>query len=272
MIVWVFTWLADIWATLSENYDPLIDTLDIVAVALLIYGVLLLIKGTRAAQMSLGLLTIAFVWLIAEWLEFATLGFILDNFAPWTVLIVIVIFQADIRRALTRMGRGFLSASPRQAVEAIEEIVRACQALGQRRVGALLVLERDISLQDHLELGTGLDAQLSGDLLISLFLPYSPLHDGAVVLRENRIAAARCILPLGLGKDVPSSLGTRHRAAIGITDETDAIAIVVSEETGRIALVSAGEILEDLDGPRLRQAMLRLIGHIREPDNRWQKP
>jgi uncharacterized protein (TIGR00159 family) len=203
------------------------------------------------------------VWILSEQLELATLGFLLDNFLTWGVLIVIVIFQADIRRALLRVGGGLFQSAPRQEAQAIEEIVRACQALAQRRVGSLVVIEREVPLEEYLELGTRLDAELTRDLLIALFLPYSPLHDGAVVVREGRVAAAGCILPLALRGNLPGALGTRHRAALGVAEETDAIAIVVSEETGRISLVASGELLEDLDAPNLRQALLRLAGVIR---------
>jgi uncharacterized protein (TIGR00159 family) len=262
---WIFTWLVAIWTTLSENYHWFWDTLDIALVACGIYWMLILIRGTRAAQMSLGLLALVLVWILSEQLQLATLGFLLDNFLSWGVLIVIVIFQADIRRALTRVGRGIFRTPTRQETQATEEVVRACQSLAQRRVGALIVLERESSLEDHLELGTRLDAELSRELLVSIFLPYSPLHDGSVVVRENRVAAAGCILPLALRPNLANTLGTRHRAALGIAEETDAIAVVVSEETGKISLVAGGEVLEDLDGPRLRQALLRLTGKVGEP-------
>jgi uncharacterized protein (TIGR00159 family) len=265
VIEWLFTWLVAIWSALSENYHWFWDTLDIVLVACGIYWMLILIRGTRAAQMSLGLLAIVLVWILSEQLQLATLGFLLDNFLSWGVLIVIVIFQADIRRALTRVGRGLFRAPSRQETQATEEVVRACQSLAQRRVGALIVLERETSLEDHLELGTRMDAELSRELLVSIFLPYSPLHDGSVVVRENRIAAAGCILPLALRPNIASTLGTRHRAAVGIAEETDAIAVVVSEETGKISLVAGAEVLQDLDGPRLRQALLRLTGKVAEP-------
>jgi diadenylate cyclase len=265
VIEWVYAWLSDLWSTLSANYHPVWDSLDILLVAGLVYGLMILIRGTRAAQMTLGLLVLVLVWLLSDQLELLTLGFLLENFLTWGVLIVIVIFQADIRRALTRMGRGLFPTAARHEAHAIEEVVRACQVLAQRRVGSLIVIERDISLDEHLELGTRIDAELSRDVLIALFLPYSPLHDGAVIVREGRIAAAGCILPLALRGNLPSALGTRHRAAWGIAEETDALAIVVSEETGRISLVAGGEMLEDLDAPRLRQALLRMPeGHRRE--------
>ena len=262
MIEFVYAWLQDLWENLADNFHPFWDTLDILLVACAVYWLLILIRGTRAQHMTLGLLILVFAWVLSENLELATLGFLLDNFLSWGVLIVIVIFQADIRRALTRVGRGFLQGAPRQEAQAIEEIVRACRALEQRRVGALIVLERDISLEEHLELGTPIDAELTRDLLIALFLPYSPLHDGAVIVRESRVAAAGCILPLTLGSHVPAALGTRHRAALGITEETDAVAIVISEETGKISLCVGSDLAADLDGPRLRQALLHLTGHI----------
>jgi uncharacterized protein (TIGR00159 family) len=262
VIPWIYAWVTDQWSSLAQNYHPLWDTLDIAIVACFVYWVLLLIRGTRAAQMTLGLLTLVLVWLASEQLELATLAFILDNFISWGILIVIVIFQADIRRALTRVGRGIFHGSPEQAPHAIQEVVRACQALAQRRVGALIVLEREIALDEHLELGTRIDAELSRELLIALFLPYSPLHDGAVVIRRSRIAAAGCILPVALRAGLPGAHGTRHRAAVGIAEESDAIAVVVSEETGRISLVAGSEYLEDLDGPHLREGLLRLTGNL----------
>ena len=201
--------------------------------------------------------------LSTDLLELATLGFLLDNFMVWGALILIVIFQADIRRALTRVGSGLFSSGRSQGARAIEEVVRACQALAQRRVGALLAIEREIEIGEFVEAGTVTDAELTRDLLIAIFLPYSPLHDGAVVIRGGRIASAGCILPLALRAEIPGALGTRHRAAVGITEETDAIVVVVSEETGKIALVSGGEIEEDLDGPNLRQALQRLTGGAR---------
>ncbi|MFQ5698630.1 MAG: diadenylate cyclase CdaA [Myxococcota bacterium] len=264
MIEFVWAWIQDLGTNLAENYHWFWDSLDILLVACAVYWLLILIRGTRAQHMTLGLLMLVFAWVLSENLQLATVSFFLDRFLSWGVLIVIVIFQADIRRALTRVGGGLFQGAPRQAAHAVEEVVRACQALGQRRVGALIVIEREISLEDHMDLGTPLDSELSRDLLISLFLPYAPLHDGAVIVRESRIAAAGCILPLTLSNELPSSLGTRHRAAIGISEETDAIAIIVSEETGRISLGVGGELTQDMDGPQLRQALLRLTGHLVE--------
>src|SRR5262245_7828032 len=225
------------------------------------------IKGTRAAQMALGLLILVLAWRLASLLELATMSLLLDNFLSSGLLILIVIFQSDIRRALTRVGRGVFGSTRTQEAHTIEEIVRACQALAQRRVGALVAIEREVHLDEFVEQGTTLDAELTRDLLISIFLPYSPLHDGAVVVRRDRIATAGCILPLAMRATLSSALGTRHRAAVGVTEETDALVVVVSEETGKISLVAGGEIREDLDGPHLRQALLELSGGATESDS-----
>ncbi len=262
----LYAWLTDRWDAFSENFDMIWDSLDIVVVAWIVYWLLMRIKGTRAAQMALGLLIIMLIWRLSELLELATLGFLLDRFLSSGLLILIVIFQADIRRALTRVGGGLFASGRSQGVHSIEEIVRASQALGQRRVGALVVIEREVQIDEFVEEGPRVDAELSRDLLIAIFLPYSPLHDGAVVVRQDRIAMAGSILPLATRSEIPSTMGTRHRAAVGITEETDALVVVVSEETGRVSLVSAGEISEDLDGPQLRQALLRMTGHVRLAD------
>ncbi len=259
----VYSWLLDRWETFAENFQPLRDSLDILVVAWCVYWLLMRIKGTRAAQMALGLLILVLGWRLSDLLELATVSFLLDNFLSSGLLILIVIFQADVRRALTRVGRGLFAPARMQEAHTIEEIVRACQALAQRRVGALVAIERDVQIDEFVEQGTPVDAELSRDLLISLFLPYSPLHDGAVVVRRGRIASAGCILPLAMRGNVPGAVGTRHRAAIGITEETDALVVVVSEETGKISLVAAGEIREDLDGPHLRQALLEATGGVR---------
>jgi uncharacterized protein (TIGR00159 family) len=260
MVPYIYAWLVDLWTTLWENFDPLRDTADIAVVAICIYWLLMRIKGTRAAQMALGLLILVLLWRFSDLLGLATLGFLLDNFLSSGLLILIVIFQADIRRALSRVGRGLFSAARTEDPHTIEEIVRACQVLVQRRLGAILALERHVQLDEFVEAGTRLDAELSRDLLVALFAPQSPLHDGAVLVRRGRVTAAGCILPLALRGELPASLGTRHRAAIGLTEETDAIVLVVSEETSRMSLVANGEIHEGLDGPNLRRALIVLTG------------
>lgn len=260
MVPHIYAWLADLWTTLWENFDVWRDSADIVVVAFCIYWLLMRIKGTRAAQMALGLLMLVLVWRLSDLFGLATLGFLLDRFLSSGLLILIVIFQADIRRALSRMGRGLFSAARTEDPHTIEEIVRACQVLVQRRTGALLALERHVQLDEFVESGARIDAEVSRDLLVALFQPQSPLHDGAAVIRRGRVVFAGCILPLALRGELSPVLGTRHRAALGLTEETDAIVLVVSEETGRMSLVTGGEIHEDLDGPNLRRALLVLTG------------
>jgi uncharacterized protein (TIGR00159 family) len=246
----------DLWAFLAANFDPVRDTLDIAAVGFVLYWLLMLIRGTRAVQVLVGLVALIAVRLLSDLLGMTTVSWILDNFLASAVLIIIVLFQADIRRALARVGGGvFPRMAERQESQVLEEVVRAAQTLAQRRVGALVVLERETGLEDLIQIGTPLDAAVTKDLLVSIFLPYSPLHDGAVVIQDGRVAYAGCILPLTLRADVPEGLGTRHRAALGITEETDAVVIVVSEETANISVVIGGDMARDLDGPRLRRAL-----------------
>jgi len=251
---------SEFWEFMRANFDPVRDTIDIALVFLAVYWLLLLIRGTRAVQILAGLMALIAVRLISELFQLMTLTWILDNFLYWGWVIIIVVFQADIRRALARVGRGFFpQLSELKEAHILEEIVRASQILAQKRVGALIVLERENSLEDLIEAGTPIDAAVSKELLTSLFLPYSPLHDGAVVIQEGRISYAGSILPLTLRSDLPEGVGTRHRAAVGITEDSDAVVIVVSEETATISVVMAGEMTRDLDGPRLRVVLRDLL-------------
>jgi diadenylate cyclase len=244
----------------TANFDPVRDIADILLVTLGVYWLLLLIRGTRAVQILVGLLVLFVASLASEIFQLVTLRLILDNFLSSAVLIIIVLFQHDIRRALARVGRGFFpSVSAQQESQMLEEVVRSAQTLAQKRVGALIVLERETQLDDQIEAGTPLDAAVSKELLISIFLPYSPLHDGAVVVQQGRVAWAGCILPLTLRSDLPEGVGTRHRAAVGLTEETDAVVVVVSEETGNISVVLGGEMLRGLDAPRLRVVLRHIL-------------
>ena len=178
----------------------------------------------------------------------------------------LILFQQDIRRALARVGRGFFpNVSAQQESQIVEEVIRAAQSLAQKRVGALIVLERETGLDDQIEAGLTIDSLVSKELLTSIFLPYSPLHDGAAIIQDGRITAVGCILPLTLRGDLPEGVGTRHRAAVGITEETDAVVIVVSEETATISVVMAGEMMHGLDAPRLRVVLRDVLsGERRE--------
>jgi len=249
----------ELWSYLRGNITVL-DTVDILLVAFGIYWLLLLIKGTRAIQIILGFLLLITVSLASQLFQLATLNWILENFLGSAVLIIIVLFQHDIRRALARVGGGFFpSVSPREESQILEEVVRAAQALSQKRVGALVVLERENNLGESVETGVKLDAAVSKEVLISLFLPYSPLHDGAVIIQKGRASYAGCILPLTLRSDLPEGLGTRHRAALGITEETDAVVVVISEETSLISVVMGGEITRGLDAPELRVVLQDIL-------------
>jgi uncharacterized protein (TIGR00159 family) len=266
MIEFLWGVLLEFWEFVSTNFDPWRDTIDLLLVTLGIYWLLILIRGTRAVQILVGLIVLIALSVASELFQLLTLGLILQNFLGSAVLIIIILFQNDIRRALARVGRGFFpSVSPQEESQIFEEVVRAAQTLAQRRIGALIVLERESALGDLVEVGRTVDASVSKELLISLFLPYSPLHDGAVVIQEGRIASAGCILPLTLRTDLPEGVGTRHRAAVGITEETDAVVIVVSEETASISVVMGGQMVSGLDAPRLRVALRDILtGQRRE--------
>lgn len=266
MIPYLWQLAGELWTIFEENFDPVWDTIDILLVTLGIYWLLLLIRGTRAVQILVGLLVLFALSLASEAFDFSTLGLVLQNFLGSAVVIMVILFQQDIRRALARVGRGFFpNVSAQQESQIVEEVIRAAQTLAQKRVGALIVLERETGLDDQIEAGQTIDAIVSKELLVSIFLPQSPLHDGAVILQEGRITAVGCILPLTLRADLPEGVGTRHRAAVGITEETDAVVIVVSEETATISVVMAGEMMHGLDAPRLR-VVLRdvLTGERRE--------
>ncbi len=265
MLGYLGTFLSDLVEFFDSRFDPFRDTLDILLVTGGIYWLLLLIRGTRAIQILVGLIVLIALTLLSQLLELAALGLILERLLEPAVVIIVILFQNDIRRALARVGRGiFPSFSNAQEIQVVEEIVRAAGSLSQRRHGALIVLERESNLGDLIEAGVPVDAALSKELLASIFHPSSPMHDGAVVIQEGRVASAGCILPLTLRTDLPEGLGTRHRAAVGITEETDALVVVVSEETASISVVLGGEMLRGLDAPRLRVVLRDVLGGERK--------
>ena len=238
------------------------DLLDIALVSILIYEFLKLIRGTRAVQMAVGSLLVIGLFYISQLAPLQTLNWLIRNLLVYVVFAAIVIFQSDIRRALAHFGQApFFRYFNRQeaADETIEEVVVAATMLAQQKVGAILAVEREIGLRNYIESGIPLDATLTYDLLVTIFRPGSPLHDGAVILQEGRVAAAACFLPLTVNPRLSRELGTRHRAAIGLTEESDAAAIVVSEETGKISIALNGEIERGLTPDDLRERLRGLI-------------
>src|SRR5512137_1546929 len=256
----MFPFLSDIRESLA-HYRWFQDTVDIALVYYICYRLLLIIKGTRAFQMLVGIGLIVLALIASQTLEFYTLDWLIHSFWSQIVIAIVVLFQPEIRRTLAQMGerRFFKSLSPVESSKFIEEIVKASVSMANKRIGALLVLERETDLTTIVEMGTTLDAKVSKELLTSIFLPYSPIHDGAAIIRGGRIIAAGCFLPLTLSTSISKALGTRHRAAVGLTEETDAVVVVVSEETGEISVVMNGIIEAGLDAPRLRKVISDLF-------------
>lgn len=252
-------WLNGIWRRPAMGWW---DVLDILIVAVLVFEVLKLIRGTRAVQMALGGAVFVALFYGSRWLHLETVNWLIRTLAGYVVFAFIVLFQSDIRRALAHIGRApffrYLAKAESQE-ESIEELVVATSMLSSRRIGAIIAIERQIGLRNYVEGGIPLDAELTYDLLLSIFQPASPLHDGAVIIQEDRVAAAACFLPLTVNPKLSKELGSRHRAAIGLTEENDAVAIVVSEETGIIAVVVDGQIERGFDTDRLRARLRALV-------------
>jgi diadenylate cyclase len=245
-----------------------IDVLDILIVAFIVYQLLQLIRGTHAAQVVLGGAMLTVLFWISQWLDLQAVNWLVRTFLPYAVFGILVIFQPEIRKVLAHIGKtplGGVFGSPR-GEEILDEIVLATTTLARKKIGAILVLEREMGLKSYIETGIGLDAHVTYDLLINIFTPGTPLHDGAVVVQGNRIAAAACFLPLTINPELSRTLGSRHRAAIGITEDTDAVAVVVSEETGTISMVEGGRIRRGLDGRVLRQALFESMEMEKSPE------
>lgn len=244
-----------------------IDVIDIAIVAFLIYQLLLIIKGTGAVQLGLGLLFLIMIFFVSEWLRLNTLHWTLTRIFPYLFFIVLILFQHEIRKAVSVLGQNPLINlfTGRLAREPLDEIIFAVTAMASKRIGSLLVLEREMGLKNYIESGIQIDAKVSYDLLMSIFNPASPLHDGAVIIQRDRISSAACFLPLTLNPDLARELGSRHRAAIGLSEETDAMIIVVSEETGKISLVYDEIMAGDLDGPELKKRITDYL-YLDRPD------
>jgi diadenylate cyclase len=252
------------WLTALLRRPPIgwWDVADIAIVSIIIYELLMLIRGTRAVQMALGGAMILGLFYLSGWSHLETVNFLIRNFVGYVVFAVIVLFQADIRRALAHLGRApFFRyfAKEESAEESIEELIVAAGLLSAKRIGAIVAIERQVGLRNYIEGGIPLDAVLTYDLLASIFQLSSPLHDGAVIVQADRIAAAACFLPLTVNPKLSKELGSRHRAAIGLTEENDSVAIVVSEETGLVSVVVDGQIERGLDAHALRVRLQSLV-------------
>jgi diadenylate cyclase len=259
-------WLIELWHRFGWW-----DLLDVIIVSAAIYEVLKLIRGTRAVQMVLGAGLVAGVYYLSLWGHLQTVNWLIRNVVGYVVFALIVLFQADIRRALANFGRTpFFALFSRSdgSEEVIEEIAVAATVLASQRVGAIVAIEREIGLRNYIEGGIPLDATLTYDLLVTIFRPGGPLHDGAVIIQGDRVAAAACFLPLTVNPRLSKDLGTRHRAAIGLTEESDAVAVIVSEETGIVSLALDGHIERGLDPERLRSRLRGLLGTGRTTGSR----
>jgi diadenylate cyclase len=238
------------------------DVLDILVVAFIVYEVLRLIRGTRAVQMAVGSVLIAVLFLASRVLPLPTVNWLIRNIFGYVVFAAIVIFQSDIRRALAHFGRAPLLrrlTRTQAADETVEELVVAASTLSDKRTGAIIVVERAIGLRNYIESGIPLDATITHDLLVSVFQLASPLHDGAVIIQDERVAAAACFLPLTVNPALSRELGARHRAAIGLTEETDAVAVIVSERTGAISLALEGSIERNISPAQLSERLRALV-------------
>lgn len=245
------------------TYRYLWDTLDILIVALIIFYILNIIEGTRAAHILFGLTVVFLLYYFSQKTGLFTLNWILDNFLASIILIAVILFQNDIRKALASIGKKPLFLSVYKGIsqeKTIDEIVKAATFLSSRKIGALIAIERRSSLEDFVELGMRLDANVSRELIVSIFNSQSPLHDGGIIIGDNKILSAGSFFPLDTDPDLEKSLGTRHRAAIGITTETDAVVVVVSEETGTISITYENEIKRGLDAASLYNTLMELLG------------
>ncbi|MFB9759946.1 MULTISPECIES: diadenylate cyclase CdaA [Bacillaceae] len=247
---------------ISEFKTYLINIVDISLVWFVIYKLILVIRGTKAVQLLKGITVIILVSILSYYLELNTLYWMMKQTLPWGFLAVIIIFQPELRRALEQLGRGSLFSRSSHQVETeqevfLEAVVKATEYMAKRRIGALISIERETGMSDYIETGILMDAHVSSELLINIFIPNTPLHDGAVIIHNDKIKAAACYLPLSESPFISKELGTRHRAALGISEVTDSVTVVVSEETGNISLTKNGELHRDLKPAQLQEMLTK---------------
>ncbi len=260
-----FHWIVDVVSSIRWN-----DVLDILIVSVIIYYLLKFLIGTRGWQILIGIFLILSVWLIARILDLRTVLWIFDNLWSVGIFLIIVLFQPELRRGLAKLGEtGLFKSLFLSRKKAVDEVIRAATFLAERKIGALIVFERSIDLDNYTEGCVKINADVSIELLISIFIPQTPLHDGAVIIRDQKIATARCFLPLTINPNIPQNIGTRHRAGIGISEETDAVALIVSEERGEISLAVDGKLYRNLDSITLKQKLMDLLEV--NPSTRYEK-
>ncbi|MDL5377626.1 diadenylate cyclase CdaA [Exiguobacterium mexicanum] len=252
--------------SLSENvhwYDYLNDVLDIVVVTYVIYKLMMIVRGTKAVQLIKGISIILVSWFLSGFFGLKTLQFLLNQIITYGLLGIIIIFQPELRRGLEHLGRtsnlfGRTSTSDEDKQrQMIEAIVSSAQYMSKRRIGALIAIERDTGLNEYVETGIRMDSHITSQLIINIFIPNTPLHDGAMIIQDGKIAAAACYLPLSESPHIDKALGTRHRAAIGVSEVTDSVTLTVSEETGAVSLAIAGRLYRELDEEALRNKLIQ---------------
>lgn len=253
----------DYFANLSWH-DYIKDAIDILIVTYIIYHLILLVRGTRAVQLLKGILVLVVIWAVSTWFDLYTLKWLMNQMFTFGVLAVFIIFQPELRRALEQLGRGKLfgrtSADEEEFSKEIGEIIKAVNYLSRRKIGALIVFERDTGLNEYTESGIPVQSVITSQLLINIFIPNTPLHDGAVIIQGHKISAAACYLPLSENPFISKELGTRHRAAIGVSEVADAVSVVVSEETGQISLAIDGQVVRNINEESLISKLYEEIG------------
>jgi len=251
------------------------DIIDILIVSYIVYMLIILVRGTRAVQLLKGILLLVITWALSTWLNLYTLKWLMNQMFTFGVVTVLIIFQPELRRALEQLGRGklFSRSSPEEqdVNHQISEVMKSVNYMARRKIGALIVFERNTGLNDYVESGIKMNATLSSELLTNVFVPNTPLHDGAVIIRGNQIVAAGCYLPLSENPFISKELGTRHRAAIGISEVCDAISVVVSEETGQVSLAINGQVVRDINEESLISKLFEeLRPQFKTKTNEWK--
>jgi diadenylate cyclase len=238
----------------------LADLIDVALVAFLFYRVLILMKGTRSAQIVLGVFLLFFISFLAFWFRLEGLTWLITNIATVGILVLVIVFQPELRNALAQIGHNklFRLFFRYEKSKTLDELVKAAIRLSQMRYGGLLIIEREIGLKDLIETGKALNAEVSADLLVTIFTPYTPLHDGAAIVQGDYLVAVACTLPLTQNPRYGKLFGMRHKAAIGVTEESDAIALAISEETGKISIAYKGVLYQNIDKPALKERLVKM--------------